>query len=435
MSIKLIKILIVTVLFTIITACNSNVGTSSTNTISQSQSLSPQQNFLAKPTGQYGVGFKDIHFQDNSRCPDLLSPQAKDSDFSPENINHCREIMVRVYYPTISIRTNTPYYQPLIKRFKNLVTGSPNVESIDVQEFILLKSYAFENATPIKGKNFPIVLFSHGAGGNVEEYENEITNLVSYGYIVVGVNSFFIGDYIALPNAHIVFKEKTITDTDISSSMQLDIMFIYNSLNKIDIIKNGDLNDIGVFGHSLGARASSDLIRKNFRLFKAGVSLDDGIYMSDVHNKAVIKDGFDIPFLHIISGQIFSQINNGGATLTFNLNKDNYLIGLAPNNQILQKTIPPFYTMHAEFSDENTIKDIPVMKKWIQDYVSATGVSPYSTADSTYIVNLINTPLVQFFDTYLKGKPNPVFNNNTCVPLSANTIISCGPTVFPDGHK
>lgn len=436
---KIIKSLVITTSLIILAGCNNNAGSNANTTTNQLHTSSVQKNtdqntYLAKPTGQYGVGFKDIHFHDNSRCPDVFyKVGVNESDFSPENANHCREIMARVYYPSnVPVTTGGSYYLPLIQGFKDLVTGAPNVESNDVQEFDSLQSYSFKNATPIKGKSFPIVLFSHGAGGNVEEYENEITNLVSYGYMVVGVNSFFIGDSIALPNGHIVFQDKTASDAAISSTMQSDIMFTYNSLRKIDVIENGDLNNIGIFGHSVGARASSDLIRGNPNLFKAGVSLDDGTYMSDAHDKMVIKDGFNIPFLHVISGQIFSMINNGGASLKFNLYKNNYLVGLAPDDQILKKITPPYYTVHAEFSDENTIKEMPVMKIWIQDYIDATEVDPYSTTDSGYIVNSINTPLVQFFNTYLKGDSNPVFNNNTCEPLSQNTVISCGPTVFPN---
>ncbi len=398
--------------------------------------------YLAKPTGEYGIGFKDIHFQDNNRCPDIFYKVGlNESDYSPENANHCREIMIRAYYPTnMPVVVGDSSYASLIQHFKDLVTGTPNIESKDIQEFDKLQSYSLINiapANPINHEKFPIVLFSHGGNWSVQDYENEITNLVSHGYVVVAINSFFVGNYITLPNEHIVHVDMTASQSDGFKAIQSDIMFTYDVLHKITdkvkITKNVDFDNIGIFGHSAGGRALANLIHSNNPkyIFKAASALDMGLGVEDIHDNAIVVDSFNIPFLHEISGAGFYAIHTAGASLKYILGNDNYLVGLAPNDAVLQTTTPPFYTTHIEFSDENTIKSMPVMEIY-RDYTKTKGLDRYGTADSYYDVKSINIPLVEFFDTYLKNIPNPVFNGNICVPLSPNTIISCGPTVFPN---
>ena len=45
--------------------------------------------------------------------------------------------------------------------------------------------------------------------------------------------------------------------------------------------------------------------------------------------------------------------------------------------------------------------------------------------DGWEITDSINTYLVQFFNTYLKGEKNQAFKK--CIPLHKNTYIKCGP--------
>ncbi len=60
----------------LILTINGCVGTNNTtsqsiNQNSQINSLNEQNNYLAKPTGKYGVGFQDFHFQDNKASDDV----------------------------------------------------------------------------------------------------------------------------------------------------------------------------------------------------------------------------------------------------------------------------------------------------------------------------------------------------------------------------
>ncbi|HLX54719.1 MAG TPA: hypothetical protein VKR58_12295, partial [Aquella sp.] len=56
--------------------------------------------------------------------------------------------------------------------------------------------------------------------------------------------------------------------------------------------------------------------------------------------------------------------------------------------------------------------------------------SPGSGDSAQDYENIITN--IVFFDAYVKSASNPVFNANGCFPLTQNTIISCGPTIFPN---
>ena len=64
-------------------------------------------------------------------------------------------------------------------------------------------------------------------------YENSITNLVSHGYVVVGINNLFINGYTALENGHIV---SVTTDYSIQTKLNMRVYlqkngeFIYNKI-------------------------------------------------------------------------------------------------------------------------------------------------------------------------------------------------------------
>ncbi len=394
--------------------------------------------YLAKPTGTYGVGFQNVHLQDNTRCPDVFyQANVNESDFSSSNSNHCREIMVRIYYPSSTpVAHGNLYYAPLIQRFVNNTSDAPGVKPEDVQEFYKLQSYSTENAKPVLNKKFPVVLFSHGSGGAVEEYENQITNLVSHGYVVVGVNSFFVGSYIALPtdssgNAHVVLQQKAADEVNVTAEVG-DLKYVYSAINQLpaNVLSIMDVSKLGLLGHSYGGRAVTNLSDVLPNAFKAVVT--DDAYYDDAKKgeTSVIINGSNVPLLRELSGTNGINPSTLNFTLTYALNNDNYLVGLAPDDATLFKTTAPFYTSHPEFSDEGTLKNMPAMKQWAQDIYDAMGLMLYGTASSSYTINAINVNAVSFFDFYLKrgGQGRNPFAG--CIPLVKGTILKCGPTSY-----
>ena len=122
-------------------------------------------------------------------------------DFAPNNqTNFCRETVVRIYYPTIKNEETSPYYEANIDALNAIVNSELYAQSsIDQKKKYIqeisdkIKSYSLPDKEIIdENKQFPVLFFNPGAGLNVQIYENFITNLVSQGYIVVGINSLFM---------------------------------------------------------------------------------------------------------------------------------------------------------------------------------------------------------------------------------------------------
>lgn len=432
-----VNLFLTTLLTCFIYGCNAGGSTSS-----------PSNNitFLAKPTGTYGIGFQDLHFQDNSRCPDVYYSQTTKDDYSPDNTNHCREIMVRAWYPTNqAITPGVNYYAPQVSTIANLYTDiakhlSPSTV-LNFSQFYAVQTYDYENVVLISNAGFPVVLFSPGSNEDVQHYENVIANLVSHGYVVLGVNSLFLGGYVTLPDGHIITAFSNQTDVVDRASRISDIIYVYNNLNSINqqLSNSMDITNIGLMGHSSGANAVASITALNQYPFKAAIAMDADVQPT--------FEAFSIPFLQELSGTRYWVGKYGEPsdrityTPHYQLNKNNYLVGFVPTlTELLNPPqYGPVYSTHGSFTDDSTLHYMPLYQTMIPLINSLEKIifqgnslgNAFGSGNGYEITNSINTYAVQFFDTYLKNKPNQVFNANNCAPLTQNTIISCGPTTFP----
>ena len=76
--------------------------------------------YLLRPTGQYGIGFKDFHWMNKNICLDPSFSIENKQYFGSNNKKYCHELMVRIYYPTTSkTYAKTPYYQPIVDAEQN----------------------------------------------------------------------------------------------------------------------------------------------------------------------------------------------------------------------------------------------------------------------------------------------------------------------------
>ena len=403
--------------------------------------------FLAKPTGTYGIGFQDIHFQDNNRCPDPDYNLGSAHDFSPENTNHCREILVRVYYPTNQpVSLGSAYYAPQITFFEDFLNfyvsqEAPFLLPLDFHELAALKSYAHENDRPATVEKFPVILFGSGAGSPVQVYENVITNLASHGYVVVAVNSIFSSGYNALPNGHVVKTDYTNSEEEIQQATvarTTDVLYVKNHLDDIDknLANIMDETNVGIMGHSQGANAIVKIMKShNEKYFKAAIAMD-----ADAEE---IFPSFAKPFLHELSGQRYWTAQH---TLTpkiampkYILNKNNYVVGIVPslNDLIHLPSVTHLYSIHGSFTDWSTLQYTSAFQAMVPAFDKLNPImfksnSPgyeWGTGNGFAVSHTINIYTLKFFDIYLKRKSDQQFSN--CEKLTPNSIISCGPTVFP----
>lgn len=328
------------------------------------ENLSNRTDYLKKPTGQYGIGFENFHWVNQNACPDVNFSGINQEDFSPGNTKHCHEIVARIYYPTtIQSEPSSPYYPPLIDSQIQQFKQQPSTSKTQLKQLTKIKSFSLEKAEILSGKKFPVLLFSPGFGCPSEEYENLITELVSQGYIVVGINTPFI-NLVALPNAHVVKPvnvanvkniDRYISDKLVPLQSQ-DLIYIYNKLHNPhssnSLFSSMDLTHIGLFGHSIGARTLADVAYTHPAWFQAIAPLDIGTGSTGEPLKKL--KNITIPVMYQISSLF--RVISPYMPVTFGLEKNGYLVGIAPNE--LNHT----YSHHMNFTDFSTLQYLPIYK-------------------------------------------------------------------------
>ncbi|MDE3199991.1 MAG: hypothetical protein KGN79_03635, partial [Acidobacteriota bacterium] len=156
---------------------------------------------LPEPSGPYGIGRAAYDWTDNSRGN------------SPEpNAKRKRELMVYLWYPTERPTAEQHgAYMPGAK----LIDADPELRLRMSEEFgteewaqVLsgaIYSHVVENAPPAKSPGqFPVVIFSHGAGGSIFKYTALFEAMVSRGYMVAAIQHPDIAGTVVFPDGRLV---------------------------------------------------------------------------------------------------------------------------------------------------------------------------------------------------------------------------------------
>ncbi len=322
----------------------------------------PNRSFLKHPTGPYSVGFEDFHWINHDACPDFNFNGKNQDDFSSGNTKHCHEVIVRIYYPTTAhLQQGSLYYPPFISSQQDMLKQVPGIQINQLEQLINLKSFSLKKAPIINDKQFPVLLFSPGFGCAAEMYENNITELVSHGYIVVGISTPFI-NLTALPNGHIIKpadlqsmanNDKAIGDQFVPLQSQ-DLIYVYNKLHEFHPAKglfaSMDLKHVGLFGHSIGAWSLAVVAHANPDWFQAIAPLDIGPDKSGLPLKEL--KNFTIPVMYQINS--IRKLSSPYLPVTYQLAPNGYLVGISPNERNDR------YSHHMNFTDWSTLQYLPV---------------------------------------------------------------------------
>lgn len=355
--------------------------------------------YLLTPTGQYGVGYKDIHVLNTNLCPDAFYLDSlKLDDYSEENTKHCHEIMLRVYYPTKDKPVLSNFYdQPVLDDFisdlKNNVelTGE---QKRSLKKLYKIKTYNAKDAAPVSDKRFPIIFFVPGSGVQSQNYNNTIDELVSHGYVVAAMNSVYIAGSIALPNGHVVQGYKKYQES-IRLTEYSDLEYVFQNLQKIDYGKDLSaiisFDKIGMLGHSMGAMNEVYYLHKFPELsnVKAAVFMDPGNVLGDKNYPINVK-GY--PTL-VIWSSYFRAHMNGSAFL----NRDDKELILTPDKR--QEN----FSNHINFTDYSTLQYFPgLQQENIKDYLTDPKNVDLGDGNGYLLATRINQKVLDYFDGYLK---------------------------------
>ncbi len=370
---------------------------------------------FAKPTGPYAIGTVTYHWVDMSR-PELFTTDPNDH----------RELMAQVWYPAKN-EPSAPR-SPYILDADTVIPAASRL--LNLPGFFLSHlKYVTTNAVtsaPISDdkSSYPVLIYLTGVDGFPSASTFQIENLVSHGYIVVGLDQPGVAASARFPDGRQIsgwprdqiqplinqsiepqpkaptLLGKALPDGIIpyfaqDVSCTLDQLTDINKSDPKHILTGRlDLEHVGTFGVSLGGMNAAEACLKDPRL-KACLIMD--VWMP----ADVVKSGLQQPTMFItrdadtmrLERQRAGGWSENDIALTLNTMKALYN-NLPRDGYYLQ--IPNMF--HLNFTD------LPYWSP-IMSLVGMTG--PINGQRGFDIVNAYS---LAFFDKELKGQPSPFLN-------------------------
>jgi pimeloyl-ACP methyl ester carboxylesterase len=250
---------------------------------------------LPKPTGPYSVGRELFDWRDQKRDDPYSAPLGKH-----------RELMVWMWYPaTVSPHSKPAEYIPAA--WASQLPWRP----VTIPARVRVHSVA--GAALAAGQpTYPVLVFSTGFGNFPSDYTSLIEDIVSHGYVVLGITNTYSAPVVRFSDGRVADR---LADASFprgpSRAIQsagnrmvkvwaADIRFAIDRLGQMDSNPKGrfyghlDLAKVGLFGQSFGGAASAEACSADPRC-KAAVDIDGNLF------GGVLKKGIKQPFLFVLS--------------------------------------------------------------------------------------------------------------------------------------
>ncbi|QBD74761.1 carboxylic ester hydrolase [Ktedonosporobacter rubrisoli] len=263
-----------------------------------------------RPSGPYAIGTVTYHWTDHSRH----------EIFSPDK-NGPRELMVQIWYPSSKGQLTLPApYLPDAAEVTPALEQLHHFPKSLLQHLKYVKTHAAESVPVANDRpGYPVLIALEGITGYRQMLTFQIEELVSHGYIVVGLDQPGVAASVTFPDGHSIaitelftqietlirqsvspaqkapqFNGQTFTDGIIPYFAQ-DVSFTLDrlaSLNTRDpqhlLTGKLDLGHVGLFGMSLGGMIGAQACLQDARL---GACLIIDVEMTD----DVLKKGLHQP--------------------------------------------------------------------------------------------------------------------------------------------
>ena len=337
---------------------------------------------LPKPDGNFIVGTDIMILEDVNRL-----------EYFTEDETDFRKIILQVWYPAIAESDSIyPYLDYKEIRIPAIAKRLGVSEKI-IEHMSKIKANSYYKARHIN-EEFPIIIFSHGLGGNRTQNTANIESLASNGYIVYAIEHTFDAN-ITIFNDSTAYTYKSHLPDDVGieefynvripqiTTRAKDVSFV---IDQITLFKSqglyigriSDINSIGVFGHSFGGGTAALSSYLDSRI-DACLGLDAWF---EPIPPTIINSGINIPFCWI------GQIQKNWTTAPYN---EEQLLKFHENNMNDSYIFEINKTKHMDYAD------IPYFTR-ISRLMGLSG-----KAGKNLTLDLIKT-INLFFDNYLKNK-------------------------------
>ncbi len=316
-----------------------------------------------------------------------------------------RKLMVILWYPTTDSSTQKAAYFPGADKIKG------NYTAREKKAVLSMSTNAIENAK-INEKNntYPVILFSPGADMPTYFYTLIIEKLASRGYVVAAIEHTYEGVGQVFPDGTVTAPEYekfqpgggvgTVSGEDVKAFYRLRVNIRSNDasfvLDQIIQLNKGntefagkfDLQNVGIFGHSIGGVAAAQTLLNDER-FKAAINYDGLVAGLPFFSDQPLKK-YKSAFMFIgkplapLSDRDLKKNNMTPQQDEARIMKQSAIIdSLLSSNESHACRITILAATHQNFSD------VPFFQK--EDQTS-----------KNEILGAIATYTIQFFDKYLK---------------------------------
>jgi dienelactone hydrolase len=273
------------------------------------------------------------------------------------------------------------------------------------------------------GVRYPLVVFSHGLFGIRASNTSTYSELASNGYIVCSIDhpyhslytidtygSFTMVDRSFMKEANDINNGVYDEETKYKLGQKFlkvrtdDMNFVLNTI--IKNAKDGcagpvyqliDTDKIGLLGHSLGGAAGAQLGRERSDI-DAVINLDGellGEYMDFKGGKYVVNDKiYPVPILSIYTDtmkQAMARITDPNIVIP---------------NKLITATAPNAYEVYIAGTNHMSLTDLPLISPFLVNMIngSVKNSGGGQGADKYYVIEKMNSVVLEFFNCYLKGK-------------------------------
>ena len=355
---------------------------------------------LPQPSGPYAIGTKVFHWVDTSREETLTSDP-----------NDVREIMVQLWYPaTDTLGAQPAPYLPELDGLRPYLSSN----TVELVGSVRTNSH-WDVAVSGSAVSYPVLVFSHGLGNRRSYYTITAEELASHGYVVVGIDHPLGAGSVAFPDGRVIvfdslwgviqppdysieerfrFTDERMEIWAADASFAVDQLHVLNRSE--DFRGKLDLDRVGIFGHSNGAKAAVVACMLDDR-FKACVNLDGWPIHSHVE-----ANGLDQPYMVIedLRDVTDEELSSWGSTIErytrnmrdFQDRKERIFAMMTSSSyQIVIRGI-----RHSYFSDLPTI--------------DPTSVDPDATLLPEEALRIIHDYMLAFFDEHLGDQPSDLLH-------------------------
>ncbi|OMF40389.1 alpha/beta hydrolase family protein [Paenibacillus peoriae] len=351
---------------------------------------------LPEPTGKYAIGTISRHLTDPSR-DEILSEAPGDK----------RELMVNVWYPVdpdVAKQKPKESYPAELGEAISLVFGIPKQLFSYLTKIPTHVVQGAEISTT--EAKYPVLLFSPGVRSTRFQSMTAVEELVSHGYIVVGMDHPYSSANVSFPDGRNIsytpepefttsaeLYENNVKGVGIraaDSRFVLDTLTRWNTQDPNQLFEGRlDLEHVGIFGHSYGGATTAETLAQDKR-FKAGVSLEGGFWGTVAHS------GLQQPFMYMMTGTTAESLKPSVTQ------KDKVFYSeFAPDlNAVMTKS-------------QNDTYYLTVDQFFHQSFTDLALISPSLFAkhiDPVHNIDITRSYVRAFFDQYIKGKQQTLLN-------------------------